>query len=113
MNIIFKILKYIILLLPIILVFYFDLFNLQIFDKSNVQPLELISDMDHNSKVRPQSQSYYFQDSTINRAEIENTFSVESEKYTIYQIDYDFADSILTNPLAENEKNASYRKTSI
>jgi hypothetical protein len=98
------ILKYIILFIPIILVLYFDLFNFGIFSKSNIQPPELISDMDHDAKIRPQSESKYFKDSTIQRAEIDNTFPIQSEKYSISQIDFGFADSILKNPLEKNEK---------
>jgi len=104
MNVIYKILKYIILMLPIVLVFYFDLFNIGIRDKSNIQPPELISDMDHDARVRPQSISNYFKDSTVIRDEIINTFPIKSEKYSIEQIDFAFADSLLKNPLIDDNK---------
>jgi mono/diheme cytochrome c family protein len=109
-KILLKILKYVVLILPLLILIYIGLIALEIIDRSKSQPLELISDMNHNAKIKPQSYSRFFEDSTIQRAEINNTYPVKTEKYTIDQLDFLFADSILTNPIAMNETNTKIGK---
>jgi len=104
MKILKKILISIILLLPIIIMSYIVLIEIDIIDRSKKQPYELISDMDHNARIKPQSLSEYFNDSTTDRAEIENTYPVMSEKYTFDQINFELADSLLSNPIAMNKE---------
>lgn len=74
------------------------------------EPFELIDDMDHSSRIRSQSKSIFFADSTIERKEIENTYPVFSHKYHLNQLQYKIADSIYNNPLKKSKKVISIGK---
>ena len=76
----------------------------------NNEPFELIDDMDHNSRISPQSKSDFFSDSTIERKEIDNTYPVYSEKYHLNQLQYDIADSLFNNPLKRSDRVISIGK---
>lgn len=67
------------------------------------EPFELIDDLDHNSRIRPQSKSIFFSDSAIERKEIENTYPVSSEKYPFDQLQFVIVDSLYNNTLESSE----------
>lgn len=67
------------------------------------QAYELINDMDHDARIRPQSKSRLFGDSTIEREEILNTFPILSDIYILEQTQYLIADSLYNNPLNDSK----------
>jgi len=104
LKILIKILKFIVLLFPLVLLSYVILVKYNIFKElSKEQPFELISDMDRQLKVNPQEFSTTFDNGLSVRTPVDSSVPRYGTKYHLEQIEYFIAETLFTNPLPDNE----------
>lgn len=69
-----------------------------------LQPFEIIADMDNQIKPLPQKESSFFPDSASFRNPIENTIPKFGSKYHLIDLEYEEAEVINKNPLEPTER---------
>ena len=106
-----KIIPGIILILPIAIMALLLLFEYEVISiKRKEKPLEIVMDMDYNSKLRTQSENTFFRDGTIERKAPVHTYPRFRQSYKYLPFEFSKSDSNNEIPLPYNDFVASRGK---